>query len=168
MSGRPTSITVIAWILITFGVLGVLGSATSMLRNNSAANERMAKIPVPIPIQHAISIGGTAVDLVCGYFLLRGKNWARYLYVIWMILQCSYGLAINQFKLMMIPGAAFILVLTYLLFRPPANAFFAEGGASDVQQTRPSVRRVISICCYVLSGFFFCLTCMFAFMWTPG
>lgn len=172
MSGRPTSITVIAWILIAIGILDIVGRAVSMLRNNPAANERtaewMAKIPVPIPIQHTMSIAGTAVSLVCGYFLLRGRNWARYLYVIWMILGAFYSLVISQFKFMLIPGMAFVVLISYLLFRPPANAFFAAGGANVGTQSRPSTRRVISIVCYVLAGFFFCHTCVVAFMWTPG
>ena len=130
MSSRPTSVTVIAWILIGMNVLGLFGLAVATIRHSPAANELMAKSPVPIPIQHAMGEGGMVVGALCGYFLLQGKNSARYLYVTWTTIHSLFSLVTLPFKLVIVPGAAIFLLITYFLFRPQANAFFAGGGAN--------------------------------------
>jgi hypothetical protein len=89
MIARPTSITVIAVIQLVFGVSGVLFAIGSFIPGSPAAKalsaeraaEIQAKTSLAIPIQHANRVAGITISLVCGYFLLQGKNWARLLYV---------------------------------------------------------------------------------------
>jgi hypothetical protein len=163
MTNRPTSITVIAWILIGMGALGLL--QVPLLTNDPRHQEYLAKIPVPIPIQYAITIGGAIADVVCGYFMLRGRNWSRYVFVVSSVIVFAFALATSPIKIVMIPGMIGLLVIMYFLFRPPASAFFAMGGA---EVGMPSTRRVISICCYVVAGLFFSVTCSMAFIGSPG
>ena len=49
----------------------------------TAVQEIMAKNPLPIPYQLVLGGIGLLVSLVSGIFLLRGSNWARWLYVVW-------------------------------------------------------------------------------------
>ncbi len=49
MKKRPTSVTVIAWILIVTG--GVSLVATTAAINNPVTLELMSKSPLPIPVQ---------------------------------------------------------------------------------------------------------------------
>jgi hypothetical protein len=166
MTIRPTSITVIGWILVVSGVMSLPG--TFRTPRTPRAQEVAAKNPVPIPIQRAMSVAGTAVHVVCGYFLLQGKNWSRYLIVAWDVIQLSYGFIASPFKLVMILGACFLLLETYFLFRPRAQEFFAAVGANAEISNRMSWRQIASICCYIAAGSWLAVSCLLAFMTSPA
>lgn len=122
MNQRPTSITVISWILIVIGAISLI-STTAML-NNATVLELMAKSPLPIPVQHALSYAGLLVTIVSGLAMLKGKNWARLLYVIWGVIGFVIGIATSPMKAAMIPGFVIFAVIVFFLFRPKATAFF--------------------------------------------
>lgn len=84
----------------------------------------MARSPIPVPIQIAMSYAGLLVTFVCGIAFLKGQNWARYLYVGWSIVGFIVGFATSPMKFSMIPGFAFVLVIAFFLFRPKATRFF--------------------------------------------
>jgi hypothetical protein len=69
---------------------------------------------------------GPIVILVCGIGLLKGRSWARLLYVIWNILGLVIGLATSPMKLMLIPSFIVFLVIAFFLFRPNATAYLAR------------------------------------------
>lgn len=85
----------------------------------------MAKSPVPIPVQFIMLYVGLTVMLVCGIGMLKGKNWARLLYVIWSAVGLVIGLATSPMKAMLIPGLLVVLIFVFFLFRPNANRYFA-------------------------------------------
>ncbi len=60
--------------------------------------------------------------IVCGVFLLRGKDWARWLSIAWIALH----LVVSFFHSMreVTVHALFVLVFAVVLFRPAANQFF--------------------------------------------
>jgi hypothetical protein len=66
MKRRPTSVTVIAWILLVTSALSLLGSIMAL--NNPMAQEMMAKSPIPIPLQYVILYVGLAIEILCGHF----------------------------------------------------------------------------------------------------
>lgn len=122
MNQRPTSITVISWILIIIGGISLI--TTTAMINNPAVQELMAKSPLPIPVQHAISYFGLLITIVCGIAMLKGKNWARLLYVIWGVIGFVIGITTAAMKAAMIPGFVIFAVIVFFLFRPKATAFF--------------------------------------------
>jgi len=128
---RPTSITVISWILIVISVLNLVTSTVTI--NNPTVRELMAKNPLPIPLQFVMLYIGLTVALVCGVAMLRGHNWARWLYVIWSAIGMIVGLATSPMKAMMVPGALVFLIVAFFLFRPNATLYFSQSGASDEQ-----------------------------------
>jgi hypothetical protein len=81
MMKRPTSVSVIAWILIVMSGISMITSTISL--NNPMARELMAKSPLPIPLQFAMLYAGLLITLVSGIAMLKGQNWARFLYVVW-------------------------------------------------------------------------------------
>ena len=166
MTIRPTSITVIGWILIVTGIMSLPG----MFRTprTPQAQEIAAKNPVPTPIQRAISVVSTVVTVVCGYFLLQGKNWARYLIVAWSAIQLSYGFIASPFKLLLILGVFFFLLETYFLFRPRAQEFFAAVRTKAEISNRMSWRQIASICFYIAAGSFLAVSCLLAFTSSPA
>lgn len=123
MKKRPTSITVIAWVLIVLGGLSLV--TTAVMTNNPTAVALMSKSALPVPVQYVISYVGSLVMVVAGVAMLKRQNWARWLYVGWSIIGFAVGLATSPTKLAMIPGLVVFLILTFFLFRPKANEYFA-------------------------------------------
>lgn len=123
MKKRPTSITVIAWILIVMSGISLITSTISL--NNPMAKELMSRSLIPIPIQYAMMYVGLLITLISGIAMLKGQNWARLLYVIWSIIGFGIGIATSPMKIAMIPGFVVFLIIAFFLFRPKANEYFA-------------------------------------------
>jgi len=123
MKKRPTSITVIAWILIVMSGISLITSTISL--NNPMAKELMSRSSIPIPIQYAMMYVGLLITLISGIAMLKGQNWARLLYVIWSIIGFVFGIATSPMKAAMIPGFVVFLIIAFFLFRPKANEYFA-------------------------------------------
>ena len=124
---RPTSITVIAWILIVLSAIGLLG--TVMMMNNPDVIEAMAVSKLGVGTQQILAVVSSIITAICGYGMLQGKNWSRLLYVISSLL----GIALNAYAMPM--GGAFyfsvaiFVVICFFLYRPAANAWFNGGTA---------------------------------------
>ncbi|WP_018247528.1 hypothetical protein [Orenia marismortui] len=125
MKKRPTSITVIAWILIITGGLSLIGTTFSL--NNPEVIKIMEKSPVPIFIQNIIMYVGLIITITSGIAILKGLNWGRYTYVIWSIFSFIFSLLTSPMKMAMIPGLVILLIVIFFLFRSPANNYFVEG-----------------------------------------
>jgi len=142
MRTRPTSITVIAWILILLGGISlvtmtiVINSAMidKVMIDNPAARELISKSPIPVPVQYAMSYAGLLVMLVSGAAMLKGQNWGRWLYVVGTAAGALIGVMTSPLKEAMIPGFVFFVVVTFFLFRPNANKYFSDTeSAHDTQ-----------------------------------
>ena len=109
---RPISVTIVAWIVIVLGVAG----AFLMLPG-------ISKAPLT-SMQITFAYTGLAVSALSGLFMLGGKNWSRWLYVVWCILGLAYALTTVPNPLLLIPGALKTAIIAFVLFRKPANLFF--------------------------------------------
>lgn len=130
---RPTSITVVAWILIATSVLNLVTSTVNM--NDPMVRELMAKSPLPIPVQFAMIYVGLTVNLACGMAMLDGRNWGRWLYVIWGLFGMAVGLATSPIRLLMIPGLLVFYVFAMFLFGSKAKLYFTCCDAPGEQNT---------------------------------
>lgn len=123
---RPTSITVISWILIVLGALGLLVAA--LMSNNPDVMEQMAKSKLGAGPQQILGIVSSIVSIVSGYGMLQGKNWGRLLYVVSTVI----GIALNFYSMPMgglqWVGVGIFAIVLFFLYRPAANAWF--GGRS--------------------------------------
>lgn len=129
MKKRPTSISVISWVLIVMGGISLI--TTTVMFNNPMARDLMNKTPIPIPLQYIMSYLGLLIMIVSGIAMLKGCNWARFLYVIWCLVGFLVGITTSPMKAAMIPGFVFFLFVTFFLFRPKANVFFSSAGEPD-------------------------------------
>jgi len=136
MHERPKSVAIISWLLIIAGGISVISSLAMM--NNEVAKELMTQSKLPLPVQYAMQATGLLVMIVCGLSMLRGKAWARTTYVAWSAVGIVIGFATSPFTVTLIPGVLFFLVVTFLLYRPAANAFFRGQSAAG----HPSVSSV--------------------------
>src|SRR5262249_39079375 len=60
--------------------------------------------------------------IVCGVFLLRGSNWARWLLLAWIAFHVVLSAFHNVFELAM--HSLLLVVVAYCLFRPRTSAYF--------------------------------------------
>jgi len=123
MKKRPKSVTVIAWIVIGWGILAL--PATFLLLTPEAQS-LMQRSPIPLPIQYAMQVSGGLVSIVTGIVMLKGLNWGRLFYVIWNAVTLVIVLATAPAKAGVVPGLLLFLVVAFVLFRPAANEYFAK------------------------------------------
>lgn len=117
MGKRPISITVIAWILIMMASIFLLKLSMMSLSNS-----------IPVSLRYIMMYAGIAIQLISGFAMLKGKNWARSLYVIWNVIGLIIGISTTAMKTGMIPGILGFLIITFFLFRPRANEYFKTTG----------------------------------------
>jgi hypothetical protein len=129
MSKRPRSVTVISWIFIAFGSIALL---TSLLPPfDRAAGQQIAEFRSQHPFQFARLYLGPILALVCGVFMLRGCNWARWLLVVWFGYNIIGNVMHSPLRLLL-PGLLFA-VAVFFLFRSQATAYFRGTSAEPAQ-----------------------------------
>jgi hypothetical protein len=110
MRKRPLSITIISWLLVAAGVVGIAYHASEF------DSER----PLDPEFLWVCSIRLLAI--LCGVFMLRGRNWARWLLVLWLGYHVGLS-AVHELSALVVHSLLFAVVLG-LLFRSRASAYF--------------------------------------------
>lgn len=126
---RPISLSIIAWFLIVTAVISVVSGIFTL--NNPAALEVLAKNPMPLPMQYGMMFVGLVVTLASGIGILKGYNWGRFLYLGWGVLGLIISALTSPMKMTLIPGLLFLVVISFLLFRPKATLFFTRKVAAN-------------------------------------
>ena len=89
MIRRPVSVVVIAWLILAYGIVG-LGQkiwliaspeAFAMFQDLFPAMNAAALAKLPLKVHLAYSFVASAVLIVSGAFMLRGRNWARLMFL---------------------------------------------------------------------------------------
>lgn len=112
LNRRPLSVTIVGCIFLATGIFGSASHAAE-LRGN----------PVQYDVLWPLLISLVAV--VCGIYLLRRSNWARWLAVAWLAFHVIISLHSRKALLV---HSALLAVFAYLLFRPAATAYFRAVG----------------------------------------
>jgi len=110
MNTRPRSLTLISWLFVTAGVIGLAYHAT----------EFKAWRPFEYDLVWVCLVRLLAI--LCGVFMLRGSNWARWLLVVWM--GYHIVLSVLHSPLQLFVHSLLFAVILYFLFRPQASAYF--------------------------------------------
>ena len=119
MSKRPLSITIVGWVFIVVGSLGLASGLISI--------GRLVSIGSSPAVRHElldacyVSVSGL-IAVIGGAALLHGFRWARWVCLAWMAGHVVLSLFHSIFEVAI--HAVFLLVLIYILFRPNA----AEAG----------------------------------------
>jgi hypothetical protein len=110
MNKRPRSISVISWLFVATGGIGLAYHAT----------ELKAWRPFEYDLVWVCLVRLLAI--LCGAFTLRGRNWARWLLVVWM----GYHIILSAFHSLSELAVHTLLfsLIAYFLFRPQASAYF--------------------------------------------
>jgi hypothetical protein len=112
---RPLSITLIAWLFIVVGIAGILNDLWPLLTSDAAA--QLAKLKAdglrdlgPAWVTRLLAVVG-------GIGLLRGKSWARWLLLFWMLFHIGISFFHSLAEVAM--HVAIFVPLSYFLFRRP-------------------------------------------------
>jgi hypothetical protein len=105
---RPVTVTIVACVYILMGVVGFAYHFTEMRQG----------------------LGGDAVwvellrllAIVCGVFMLRGANWARWVALAWMALHVVISIFHSLPELAL--HCLFFTLIAWVLFRPDARRYF--------------------------------------------
>lgn len=106
---RPLSVTILGWIYITVGTAGFVYHFTELRAGHGFQNDALW-----VELTELLAI-------LCGAFLLRGQNWARWLALAWIVFHVV--LSIHQLQ----PFAMHLLicaVIGWCLFRPESARYF--------------------------------------------
>ncbi|MYN15482.1 hypothetical protein GTP81_01815 [Rugamonas sp. FT107W] len=126
---RPTSVTVIAWLLIASSLISLVSSYASM--DNPQVRELMSKSLLPLSVQYAMMFASLAMMVTTGVAMLKGLGWGRLVYFSWSVLGLVVGLLTSPIKTTLIPGVIALAIFAYFLYRPKANAYFSGQAVAD-------------------------------------
>jgi len=121
---RPLSVTIVAWLFIVAGTVGFVYHAI----------EFMASAPWPADAIWVLAVRLLAI--VGGVFTLRGANWARWLLVAWLAWHVAIGARHSTHDAL--AHGALLVVIAYLLLRPPASAYFRRVAPGSQRAAAPN------------------------------
>jgi hypothetical protein len=104
---RPLSVTILSCVYLAVGVIGFAFHFRELLAGHHDA--------VAIELTEFVAI-------LCGVFLLRGHNWARWLAFVWI----AFHVVLSAFHAIpeLVIHAVFCVAIAWLLFRPEATRYF--------------------------------------------
>ena len=112
MTKRPISVTIVSWVYILAGVVGIAAHITEFDLHHPFSNDPVLALIVRL------------LAIVAGVFMLRRANWARWLAIVWI----AYHVVLSSFH--SVPAAALhallLAVFTYFLCRRQANVYFTD------------------------------------------
>ena len=119
MNKRPLPVTIIAWIYIVAGVVGLAYHAQKFKQMHPFENDAAWICLVRL------------LAIVCGAFMLRGYNWARWLAIAWMAWHVYLSILHPLPELIM--HSVLLVVFAFFLFRPQASAYFRNPKAGKAK-----------------------------------
>ena len=126
---RPVSITVISCVCIAVGTIAL---AAGLLSPGGADSPGTVTDVKPLRLgELGLVLGVRALLVVGGAFLLRDRNWARWLLVVWLGYHVVLGALHSLFGFTI--HILLFAIVTYFLFRPLASAYFRCTATTDVQ-----------------------------------
>jgi hypothetical protein len=113
-SQRPVAVWIVACVYLMVGVLGLGYHFRELLA--------MQKDSVWVEATELVAI-------VCGVFLFRGKNWARWVAVAW----AAFHVVISVLNGMqgVVVHSVLLVAIAWLLFRPGSAEYFAGGAVGE-------------------------------------
>jgi hypothetical protein len=110
MSKRPLSVTVIGWLFVLAGFIGLAYHASDFVARRPWEYDLVLVCFVRL------------LAILFGVFLLRGRDWARWGLIIWM----AYHVILSGFHsvLELVMHSVLLALIAYFLFRPEVSAYF--------------------------------------------
>ena len=111
---RPRSITIISWLFIIFGSIALLSGV----------------LPIRDLMSHWYVHLSRILMIVAGVFMLKGRNWARFLLVLWIAFHIVIS-ALHSIQFLLMHVAIFSVIL-YFVFRRQSSTYFSQSARDQV------------------------------------
>ena len=129
---RPISVTIISIVAIIVGMYTLAIKLLVVTNPDSykvfvefaAAMSAHAWLQLPVAFHLAHAFTGSVVWIVSGLFMLRGKNWARVLALLWGLSVLILTLLVAHFSLPFYLKLASWLLMLYFLTRERCSHYF--------------------------------------------
>jgi hypothetical protein len=114
MTKRPLSVTIIGCLFIAAGTVGLVYHAT--------------KFTTDRPLTLVLVCFVRLLAIVCGVFVLRGHNWARWGLLVWI----AYHVVLSAFHSVFqgVIHGLLLAVIAWFLLRPQVSAYFRPASVS--------------------------------------
>ena len=115
MNKRPLAVTMVAWLYLLVGVGGLIGHFHEIVPTN----------------RDGMLVGLTELlAIIAGAFMLRGRNWARWLALAWMV----FHVVLSAFPLGVpfVVHCVFFVVIAWALLQRAAGEYFRGAGEGNV------------------------------------
>jgi hypothetical protein len=114
MNSRPLSVTLISCLFIAAGAIGFAYHVTEF---------KQGQVEYDLVLVCFVRL----LAILAGLFMLRGRNWARWLLLVWIV----YHVILSAFHSLSELAMHSLLfgVVAYFLFRPQASAYFRAARA---------------------------------------
>lgn len=108
MNKRPIPVSILSYLLIAMGAIGFI--------------YHFPEIKNSRPSEYVWVLALRLVAIVCGLYMLRGKDWARWLAIAWI----AFHMILSFFHSMQEVAlhALVLVVFAVVLFHPAANRYF--------------------------------------------
>src|SRR6476661_1694777 len=84
MTARPVYVTVIGWVLIAIGALSIASVAIVLASPGLIPGSGAGATPI------VLNLAMSVLELACGWFVLKGENWARIAYLLLSLASTAY------------------------------------------------------------------------------
>lgn len=121
---RPLGVTIVSWLVVVlFGALGLLKQFILL----SLPEYRATMEETSVPGFHMLfEFVSSVAMLVIGAGMLRGENWCRWVFAVWM----GFGIVLSPFTVgftpMVILGSIVPGIVVFVLFRRENAKFFTQ------------------------------------------
>ena len=123
---RPIPITAIAWLFVAVGTVGMLRDLWPLLTPGAA--QQLAKLKADGLADLGPAWTSRLAAVIGGIGLLRGRNWARWLLVVWMVFHIGVSVLHSWGEVLM--HSAIFPPILYFLFRGSSNPYFQPSKGS--------------------------------------
>jgi hypothetical protein len=119
MGKRPHTIAIIGCVFVAVGAVGLVRGLWPLM---GAAAPRSGVDANSEPLRDGIYVSASGlVAAVGGVFALRGRNWARWVLVVWMAFHIALSLFHSASEFVM--HCVLFAIIIWFLFRPASSAY---------------------------------------------
>lgn len=117
MNNRPLVVTIVSWFYVAVGVISLVAHSLSLLAPGMLPGRGTTQ-------EHSLALLSAILAIAGGAFMLRGRDWARWLCVAWMGFHVILSFWHPRSELLV--HALLFAGVLYLLLRPSSAAYFRE------------------------------------------
>jgi hypothetical protein len=93
---------------------------------NYPADPEAAENPISFFLHVILIYTPFIITLISGVAMLKGKNWARLLYIGWAVISLIIQIVTLPVKATIIPSAFLSAIIVFFLLRPQVNNYFSK------------------------------------------